>query len=834
MKNNDHLPSKAEDSQIDQNQATEIRLLNEKLTLANEELRITNEELKAYKNQLEKLASIRALEIQKKEESLKYKSRLEKLIAGISSSLFNLSPELVDDCIIKSLQDLGEFLQVDAVFLAEIIYAENVYSITHVWKKEDLPFDYEFFRKAPLSDIMPWLEKILDQEIFFVEKNVLSTYNYLLREGVHFTEPGVLALIPIIYQGNIVGITGLSSSKKNYICDADEVSLLQQAGQLFVSAIKRKKSEKILIESERNYREIFNATSEAILIYDYNNNQIIDVNRAAMKLFGVTYEEALQGHVEIYSNIAEGFDREAIMKQINRAIQEGPVVFEWQIRRKDCEVVYTEVSMRNTEIGGEMRIVGVIRDISERKRSQQIILEREERFRFIIQFLTDIIWILDKDINIIFESPSSYQVLGYEPGFLIGKSGMDIIHPDDLPLVIAELQKVFVKQNDYLPTEFRVKGKNGQWISLEVIANNMLDHPAIQGIIVTCRDITERKRVEKALKISETKFRNIFNNSSDAIVIISNKYDFLEVNDVFLSATGYSLDETRKLKVTDIITDTYLPQLGEKLVKIFHNEYQSALECEIKCKSKSIFPAEINSKLIDFEGELALISVIRNITERKHLEGRILDTIISTEEKEREKFARNLHDELGPLLSSIKMYIHSLSSSSEEPKRNFIISQLKVILDEVIQSTKELSNDLSPHILANYGLIAALEWFINQLKPYIAINLESNLGDERYPSSLELSIYRIIKELINNTVKHSQATKITIRIHLILRNIHLHYSDNGIGFNEQWQNNYDQMGMGMSNILSRCRFINAASKFYNNAPNGMSFELQVPVEEHVS
>ena len=99
---------------------------------------------------------------------------------------------------------------------------------------------------------------------------------------------------------------------------------------------------------------------------------------------------------------------------------------------------------------------------------------------------------------------------------------------------------------------------------------------------------------------------------------------------------------------------------------------------------------------------------------------------------------------------------------------------------------------------------------------------------------MELSIYRIIKELINNTIKHAQAAKINIRLYLILKSFHLHYADDGIGFNESWHNNYEYMGMGMSNIISRCRSINATSKFFNNAPNGMSFEMQVPVDEYVS
>jgi PAS domain S-box-containing protein len=830
-----HKKSYTPEPQVGEKDSTnEIQTLNEKLALTNEELKITNEELKAYKNQLEELVSIRTFELKRKEESLNYKSSLEKLISGISTKFFNLSPELVDDNIINSLHEICEFINADAAFLGEIIYSENAYSLTHVWKNEKITFDDHYFVKAPLSDITWWLDKISEQDVFTVDYRNNPLNKYSLQNNMQLSGAGEITFVPIIYQRNIVGFTGFSITQNNRLWIAEEVSLFHHVGEIFVNAIKRKESEKILIENERNYREIFNATSEAIIIYDYNNVQIIDVNQAAVKLFDISYEEALTGKIDDYSNTALGYNREIIINQIQRAIQHGPVVFEWQIRRKNNEILWTEVSFKNTEIGGDMRIVAVIRDISERKRAQEIIVQSEERFRSIIQYLTDIIWIIDDDINLIYESPSSSQVLGYPPGYLIGKNGLEIIHPDDVQVVLKELKLVFVNQNDHTPTEFRVKNINDQWISLEVIANNMLDHPAIKGIIVTGRDVTERRRVEKALKISETKFKNIFNNSSDAIVIISNKYNFLEVNEVFLRATGYSIDETSKMSLTEIITDPYLPQMIEKLAKIFQNEYQQALECEIKSKSKLTFPAEINSKLIEFQGELALISVIRDITERKHLESKILDTIISTEEKEREKFARNLHDELGPLLSSIKMYVDSLSSASEKPKYDFIISQLNIILKEVIQSTKELSNDLSPHVLANYGLLAALEWFINQLKPYISITLESNLKDERYPSSLELSVYRIIKELINNTIKYAQASKITIRLHLIIRSIHLLYTDNGIGFSENWQNNYEFMGMGMSNIISRSRSINATSKFFNNAPNGMSFEMQVPVEDHIS
>ena len=91
------------------------------------------------------------------------------------------------------------------------------------------------------------------------------------------------------------------------------------------------------------------------------------------------------------------------------------------------------------------------------------------------------------------------------------------------------------------------------------------------------------------------------------------------------------------MKLIDIISDAYLPQIVEKLIRYFQHENLPAIECEIRLKSKSTLPVEINSKLIDFEGEMVLVSILRDITERRQLENRILDTIISTEEKETRK-----------------------------------------------------------------------------------------------------------------------------------------------------------------------------------------------------
>ena len=219
-------------------------------------------------------------------------------------------------------------------------------------------------------------------------------------------------------------------------------------------------------------------------------------------------------------------------------------------------------------------------------------------------------------------------------------------------------------------------------------------------------------------------------------------------------------------------------------------------------------------------------------SERKQFDKKILDTIIMTEEKERENFAKNLHDEIGPLLSSIKMYISSLESTRVKEKQEFIIRQLKEIMKEAIQSTKEISNDLSPHILSNYGLNAAVDSFIDRISHVYTVTYDTNLGNKRFHELVETSLYRIIKELVNNTLKHSRGTAITINLKYTRGVLRLLYTDNGKGLPPEYFKKKEPVGMGISNIISRARSLNGLYNFFNNPEGGMGFECKVNIEKN--
>ena len=203
------------------------------------------------------------------------------------------------------------------------------------------------------------------------------------------------------------------------------------------------------------------------------------------------------------------------------------------------------------------------------------------------------------------------------------------------------------------------------------------------------------------------------------------------------------------------------------------------------------------------------ISLKRAEIERKRSENKVIIAIINTEEKERKRFAKDLHDGLGPILSTVKMSLSALVGRIKDKAGTDILSNANHLVNEAINTIKEISNNLSPHILSNFGLVSAIKAFatkINQTKT-IKIDFKSNMEDKRLDNDKEVVIYRAVCELINNSVRHSGASRIEIELNKHEKFVTLHFNDNGKGFDASMHNEEDIKGMGLSNIRARVRSV---------------------------
>ena len=205
---------------------------------------------------------------------------------------------------------------------------------------------------------------------------------------------------------------------------------------------------------------------------------------------------------------------------------------------------------------------------------------------------------------------------------------------------------------------------------------------------------------------------------------------------------------------------------------------------------------------------------------------RILTAVLRTEEKARSSFSKELHDGLGPLLSSAKMSLSALSRDEEDAARRELLANTTYVIDEAIRSLREISNNLSPHVLNDFGLARGVQHFVSRSAAMheAKIRFTTNLGTERYDSDVEVILYRVICELINNSLKHSGCASINLSLSQNDGMLALDYSDDGRGFDPQ---SMIDCGMGLSNIASRINSLCGTFDIVSSKGNGMHAAIRV-------
>ncbi len=209
---------------------------------------------------------------------------------------------------------------------------------------------------------------------------------------------------------------------------------------------------------------------------------------------------------------------------------------------------------------------------------------------------------------------------------------------------------------------------------------------------------------------------------------------------------------------------------------------------------------------------------------------RILTAVLRTEEKSRSRFARELHDGLGPLLSSAKMSLSAVSCEGMDDERRAIVENTAYVIDEAIRSLREISNNMSPHVLADFGLVRGVQNFIQKCTGMhdVKIRFMTDLRSERFDANVEVILYRVICELINNSLKHAACTEISLSLSQDNGLLSLDYSDNGRGFDPQAMMD---CGMGLSNIASRVHSLNGTFDIRGRKGKGMSAAVRIGVGE---
>lgn len=206
----------------------------------------------------------------------------------------------------------------------------------------------------------------------------------------------------------------------------------------------------------------------------------------------------------------------------------------------------------------------------------------------------------------------------------------------------------------------------------------------------------------------------------------------------------------------------------------------------------------------------------------------LLNAVIDSQEVERKRIGQDLHDEIGGTLSAIKLMLNSLRNQLSEDQEE-VMTEAKQLIDKMIVDVRHISHDLSPPGLAVFGLFATIEAFValinNTGEIKISIVQYESLQELLLPEKTALALFRVLTQLIDNTIKHAQATEITISFKKAAL-LEIAYQDNGKGFDLEALER--RTGIGMQNIQSRLQMINATYQINTSVGKGFRLEIACP------
>jgi PAS domain S-box-containing protein len=447
------------------------------------------------------------------------------------------------------------------------------------------------------------------------------------------------------------------------------------------------------------------------------------------------------------------------------------------------------------------------------RRLENALAESEHRYYDLAESLPQTIYEIDSDLNLKYCNAHGLKILGYTLEDLTqGFNVLSTFAPQDHARIKSNIYKI-LNGEKILGQEYRAVRSDGTTFPVMIFSSPITranQTVGLRGIII---DISERKRYEEALRLSEEKYRTLFDQKLDGVVVIDENLAILLANAAAADILGYAAaDELSGLNLLESIAADGEIEFHHWIKDIFANNVKQ--NCEIHCHKKSgaeIWIALICNR-INYQGKRAGLASFRDITNQKQIDEDLRRSKIEIQnlyahshmirEEERNLISHEIHDELGQALTALQIDLYWLQKrlvgNNHEVREK--AKAMSALISESISAVQRICSKLSPPILDELGIIAALEWQLSEFGRHFDIRWQfhSQTRELEINRECSIAIFRIVQEALTNVARHAKASKVSLNIekrngHLVVRVV-----DNGKGItHSQIASSYSYGLMGM-------------------------------------
>lgn len=490
-------------------------------------------------------------------------------------------------------------------------------------------------------------------------------------------------------------------------------------------------------------------------------------------------------------------------------------------------------------------------DATERKRAESERMEAQERLareryllRTLIDHLPDSIYVKDTQSRFIITNRAELSLIGAQTeeetigktvtNYLDGKSAAEHMKNDRK---LLETGTALINQEELIVNKL---GETKWLLTTRVPLQE--DDDKVIGLVGISRDITDRKKIEESLRLSNERFNIVSKATNDAIWDWDLRSDTMFWNDAIYSLFGYKPADVEK--DSSWWEEHLHPEDKERVISKINRHIRNGIESwqdeyRFICADNSIkYVFDRGFILLDVDQKpYRMIGAMMDITERKKLEDelaaqtlarqrQVTEATILAQEKERAEIGRELHDNINQILTTTKMYLDMALAEADIREELMLKSHQNI--SSAIEEIRILSKSLVPPSLGDIGIKEALTEMINNLNLSQKIDIRfrtSGLNKAQINSNVQLTVFRIVQEQVSNILKHSKATEAEVKVSVTKNDLTVTITDNGIGFDTRKRGK----GIGLMNITSRAEVHNGSVEVISAPGNGCTLRISIPL-----
>lgn len=483
-------------------------------------------------------------------------------------------------------------------------------------------------------------------------------------------------------------------------------------------------------------------------------------------------------------------------------------------------------------------------DISKRKQAENDLRNSEAEKKAILDTSIDSIRHVDKNLKLLWYNRKTAEMLDLNSGDILGRPCYDVLVGRNAPCRdCPTLKAMHSGRTEHAVMHHPGLGPEGADVYWEIYSAPLTSESGnIIGFIQVARDITDQTQALEALQESEEKYRQLFENESDAVMVFdSESLRFEDANQATLDLYGYTKEEFLGLTVLEISNEKDKTEATLKRIVAGEPGSKRVPLRYFKKKDGSVFAGEVSSGTFKSGERTKIIGAVRDITERLHADEKIhalTQAQMNAQERERFEISRYLHDQVAQDLSTLKISCETLF----EDTRTFSsglrakVSNMSKLLQNTIATVRDLSYNLRPPGMEHLGLAQTLFQYCEDFSKKTGVRIDftsAGMNDLKTDELTEINLFRLLQEALNNVHQHAQAVRAKVRLVASFPHIILRIEDDGIGFDVQscLVKAASEKRMGLGNMQERMRLLGGRLRIESRAGEGSKIVAEVPYKE---